>query len=376
MKNQDIFGVIANATQLLPKLHVATEVNYHSKPSAAESKEAIDKLMTQYSEIEAAQIAFIRNAAKTINRIKDVMLLFRDASYSFAGLGARCDVLIHRIVGEKNPSPKVQFEEGIRQNTGTWSTPLEVFNSLPGVPICEFQSVSLRSHDTPSALANEAFENSYSFDADSKALVSLLLMQYLDEINSNANMDIFAHTLHVCDFTHKITTPLWAGRALLGYFEPNDEEVSPFSGFYTQDVYRLKLNKTYIKVFADKLITMFTNTQSSDPDYFMIQNLRNTLYQLVIAFYFGSGSELYREYDLISRIVLMHNAGEINDEALFDAYSIYPGDSVLLKEHSVKGVTARLNKSGLKSFCVLVEALGLDDMPGFVQLSTILQTAA
>ncbi|MCL1844062.1 MAG: hypothetical protein FWF79_09635 [Defluviitaleaceae bacterium] len=277
----------------------------------------------------------------------------------------RYDALHRRVMGSPNESDELRLTKAIRVDMSLSSTRLDddFVTDLSHILHDPFGGL-----DEIDQLCRMAYHGEPSFEADSRALLTVFVLRKLKEMNSLLKLDCLSSGLTSGRCTEYVNGNNWKDRSLIGYFD--FENSNSLSGMYVSD-----LNQSFVRIFTDRIATLLSTGTS---DNFLVADMRNTIYDVVVNAWFGYSGSVFETFAALNAVIGMATRGEAIRERDMDGcgYRQYLNYSILLPRQDISnGLTYEINKTGLMQFVDLVEGLNLGDMPGFGEIAALIRAA-
>jgi len=321
-KKADKYGILKKTINILEKMDLGT-VTERAKDTSIETA-----LELTYKNATSELISYISKKVHQITDIDNLARCFRDCCYAFGALGLRYDLLKENLTGKQRSEAEI-LKEAIEY---------DLVDYTPEWGIC------CSGNNIRSTLSVDAFEDNTYGDIDKRALVSMVLLDY---ILSNGYDGLDIATVMRSDMIYGCIRYLLEGaenRSIIGYIE---------SWKYHSD----GADRGFIKLFAEKLKSLLTVQESVQ----VIEMLQYLQEQVIMAW---TGSSMTRSiivYNEIERLIDASRSSTIVDYELYRDL-IYIRDFAVTKRYNHNGMLYELNCEGLVAFADLLDALGLREL--------------
>jgi hypothetical protein len=349
--DKDAFGVLAHATELMPRMIPA---KLPRNPTPADRAAAERTLDQQYKSCESAMITYLRTKTTSAASVADLAQLLTDALHAFAGLGARLDLLKFRTIGcERESNPKAVFASAIKNCT---MTPGEVFDALP-----------CYTPYTPTHSVDDIAQCAYYDGIPSTSLLSLLpVIKHLGGVGRRTGVgSCFPLYDPVCAAS-KVTGHDWRGRSLIGWFDKSgtdnafgfdDFSLNPTVGGYHADI-----NRAFVLVFTGRLDDLLAASKPADSDFFEVRQLRQEMYTHLATVTLGIYLDIDSIMSDIDRTLRKFEGQDSIPVEDLDDYSAWIETPLMPRKTGICGTSLSLNKELLIDWLDAVADLGLEDI--------------
>jgi hypothetical protein len=243
--------IIDVAQELLPRLTVPSQA-YNKEEKA----DALAQLDSEYLGVKTALIKHIRRTVNAADSVKTLREVFRESCHAFAAIMARAD-LIAAPLSPPQPDRRTALADAIKHDI---PTPNTMSFDCPQDEAMETAYTAARNAFKPDAI--------YSFDREDYNVLSTLPL--INVLAKNGCLKLRPSLSNVMVFTScldGICRPDWAIRnPLIGHMYKDDFD-EPCGGSLTVDE-DLKIDESFVSVFAERLLYLYANTPKDHKDAF------------------------------------------------------------------------------------------------------------